>query len=106
MRNYDDGVGHDRVIARLGAVPFQHREFGQMQIAALAVAEYARELEYPGFAGGKQLLGGELRRCPQITRRAGAVAACQLGARGMQMRLVARGYLEDGGLDLGKTLLV
>ena len=101
MRDHDDGVGHDSVIACIRAVPFQHREFRQMQIAALAVAEHARELEYLGFAGGEQFLGGELRRRPQIARRTRAVAACQLGARGMQMRLVARRYLEDGGLNLG-----
>src|SRR5438105_4306288 len=77
-----------------------------MQIAALAIAEHARELEYFGFTGGEQFLGGELRRRPQIARRAGAVAAGQFGAWRMQMRLVARRDLQDGGLDLGKTLLV
>ena len=106
MRDHDDGVGHHSVIARVGAVPFQHREFGQMQIAALAVAEHARELEYLGFSGGEQFFGGELRRRPQIARRARAVAAGQFGARRMQMGLVARRDLQDAGLDLGKALLV
>ena len=46
MRDHDDAVGHHGVIACVRAVPFQHGEFGQMQVAALAVAEHARKLEY------------------------------------------------------------
>ena len=78
MRDHDDAVGHHGVIARIRAVPFQHGEFGQMQIAALAVAEHPRELEYLRLAGGQQFLGGEFRRGPQIARRARAVAAGQV----------------------------
>ena len=106
MRDHDDAVGHDGVIAGVGAIPFQHGEFGQMQIAALAVAEHPRELEYLGLAGGEQFLGRELRRGPQIARRARAVAAGQFGTGRVQMGLIARRDLEDAGLDLDKSLLV
>ena len=45
MRNDDDAVVHHGVIGCFGAVPFQHGEFRQMQVAALAVAEHPREIE-------------------------------------------------------------
>ena len=53
MRNHDDAVGHDSVIAGVRAIPLQHRELGQMQIAALAVAEHPRELEYRNGSNGR-----------------------------------------------------
>ena len=36
---------HDRLVARAGAIPFEHGELGMMQRRALGVAEDARELE-------------------------------------------------------------
>ncbi len=77
-----------------------------MQIAALTVAEHTRELENLRLAGREQFLAGEFRRGPQIARRARAVGARQLGARRMQMGLVAGRDLQDAGLDLGKSLLI
>ena len=90
MRNHDDGVRHDGVVGGVRAIPFQHGEFRQMQIAALAVAEYAREFEDLFLTCGKQFLGREFRRGAQVTRRARAVGADQFGAGSVQMRLVAR----------------
>ena len=106
MGDDDDAVGHDGVIGRIGTVPFQHGEFGQMQIAALAVAKHPRKLENLRFARGQQFLAGEFRRGPQIPRRARAVGAGKFGARRMQMGLVAGRNLQNAGFDLGKTLLV
>ncbi len=106
MGDDDDAVGHHGVIARFGAVPFQHGEFGQMQIAALAVAKHPRKLENLLLAGGQQFLGGEFRRRPQIPRGARPVGVDKFGARRMQMGLVAGGNLQNSGFDLGKTLLV
>ncbi len=53
-----------------GAVPFDQRELGMVQRAALAVPEDTGELEHPRFAGGEQLLAGKFRRGAQIKRRA------------------------------------
>ena len=47
MGDHDDTIGHDGIIGGAGPVPFQHGEFGQMQVAALAVAEHPGELEDP-----------------------------------------------------------
>ena len=77
-----------------------------MQIAALAVAEHAREFEDLCFTRGQQFLGGEFRRGAQIARRALPSAPRQFGAGRVQMGLIARRNLQDSGLDLDKTLLV
>ena len=53
-----------------------------MQIATLAVAEHPREFEDLLLARGQQLLGGEFRRGPQITRRARAVGVGSSSVRG------------------------
>ena len=77
-----------------------------MQIATLAVAKHPRKFENLVFARGQQFLAGEFRRGPQISCRARAIGADKLGAGRMQMGLVARRNLQNGGLDLGKPLLV
>ncbi|MGY4418625.1 hypothetical protein ACVWY2_001050 [Bradyrhizobium sp. JR6.1] len=69
MGDDDDRVCHDGVVSGIGAVPFQHGEFGQMEVAALAIAEHPRELIDPGLAGREQLLAGELGRGAQIAWR-------------------------------------
>ncbi len=99
-------IGHHGVVGRVGAVPFQHGEFGQMQRTALAVAKHPRELKNLRLASGQQFLAGEFRRGAQIARRAGAVGAGKFGARRMQMGLIARRDLQNGCLDLDKPLLV
>ena len=76
-------VGHDGVIAGVGAVPFQHGEFGQMQIAALAVAEHAREFEDLCLAGGEQFLGGEFRRGAQVSRARACRRRVSVRSRGV-----------------------
>src|SRR5205085_9791657 len=92
--------------ACVGAVPFQHREFRQMQVAALAVAKHTRELEDFLLAGGQELLAGEFRRGAQISAHAAAIGAHELGAWCMQMSFVAGRDLQDAGLDLKESLLV
>ena len=75
-----------------------------MKVAALAVAKYPRELEYPAFAGREQLLAGEFRRGPQIARGTAPIGPPKLGARRVQMSLIARRNLQNPGLDFDKTL--
>ena len=106
MRHDHDAVGHHRVIGIAGAVPFQHGEFRQMQIAALAVPEYPRQLENLRLACRQQLLAGKFRRGPQVASDPLAVATRQFGAGRVQMGLIARRHLQDSGLDLDKTLLI
>ena len=62
-------VVHQRLIRLVRPIPFQHREFGMMQRAALAVAEHAGEIEDARLARRQQLLAGEFRRGAQIERR-------------------------------------
>ena len=76
-----------------------------MQVAALAVAEHPGELENPLLAGRQQLLAGEFGRGPQVSAGPAAIGPDDLGPGGVQMGLVARGDLEDGGFDLDKALL-
>ncbi len=106
MRDHDNAVGHDGVIARVGAIPFQHGELRQMQITTLAIAEHAGEFENLLLTRGQQFLGGEFRRGPQITNRPLAIDARKLGAGRMQMGLIAWRNLKYPGLDLDKTLFV
>ena len=90
MRDDDEAVGHHGVIAGIGAIPFQHREFGQMQFTALAVAKHPRQLEDPALAGRQQFLAGKFRRGSQVPCHAFAALAQQFGARRMQMGLITR----------------
>jgi hypothetical protein len=106
MGDNDHAVGHDRIIGRIGAVPFQHGEFGKMQIAAFPVAKHPRKLENFLLSGGQQFLAGEFRRRPQVPCRAPAVDAGKFRAGRMQMGLIAGGDLQNSGLDLDKALLV
>ncbi len=66
MGDHDDAVGHDGVIGRIGAIPFQHGEFGKMQIAAFAVAKHPRKLENlllrPAASNFLQANSGEVRK--------------------------------------------
>ena len=100
-------VGHHGVIAGIGAIPFQHGEFRQMQVAALAVAEHPGEFEdlrsrRPPAISCRRIPA----RCADSAWRASPSARDQFGARRMQMGLVAGRDLQDSGLDLGKALLV
>lgn len=101
----DDAIGHSGVVRCTRPVPFQHGEFGQMQVAALAISEHPCEFENPGFAGREQLLAGEFRGRPQIARGPAAVGPHDLRPRSVQMGLIPRGDLEDGGFDLDEALL-
>ena len=74
-------IGHHGVIAGVGAIPFQHREFGKVQIAALAVAEHPGEFEDFCLARGEQFLGGEFRRGAQVSGGARAVGTYQFRLR-------------------------
>ena len=59
-------IGHQRLVGLVRAIPFQQREFGMMQRAALAVAEHAGEGDDLRLARRQQLLAGELRRGVQM----------------------------------------
>ncbi len=96
-------IRHQRLVGFLRAIPFQHREFGVMQRAALAVAEHAGEIEDAPLAGGQQLLAGEFRRGVQVEARAPSVRTDYIGREGMQVRLVAGRNLQDPGVHLGEV---
>ena len=59
MRDHHDGIGDHGIVRGIGAVPFQHGEFGQMQVAALPIAKHPRQLENPFLPGGQKLLAGK-----------------------------------------------
>jgi hypothetical protein len=75
-----------------------------VQGAALAVAPHPGEVEDLPLAGGQQLLAGELRRGVQVERRALSVRGDDLSRKGVQVRLVAGGDLQGGGLHLDEVL--
>ncbi len=74
-----------------------------VQGAALPVPEDPRERDDAGFACGQELLAGEFRRGVEEKLRSFAVRRHRLGGEGVQMRLVAGGDLERGGLDLDEV---
>src|SRR5438046_301745 len=74
-----------------------------MKIAALAIAEYAREVENAPRAGRQQLLAGELRRGVQIEWFARAVGRGECRREGMQMRFIARRGLQDRAFHFDET---
>ena len=95
---------HERLVGRVGAIPFEHGELGMVQGPALAVAEHVGEGEQPRLAGGQELLAGELGRGVQIEAAAGRpVDRGELGREGVQMRLVAGRGLQDRGVDLDEA---
>ena len=104
-RHRQDGgaVRHHGLVGLARAVPFEQRELGVMQSAALTVAKHAGELEDPPLAGGEQLLGGEFGRGVEIKARAFRGGRHQLGRESMQMSLVAGRYLQDAGLHLDEV---
>ncbi|GJE83688.1 hypothetical protein CJNNKLLH_5066 [Methylorubrum thiocyanatum] len=91
---------HQRVVVRSGTIPFEHREFGMVQGAALAVAEDVGEAEQARLARREQLLAGEFRRGVQVERLAAAIGQDRLRCEGGEMRLVARRDLERRRLHL------
>ena len=96
-------VGHQHRVVLVGAIPFQHGEFGMVQRRALAIAEDAGEIEDARFARRQQLLGGEFRRSVEVIGVSGAGIVDQRGGEAMQMRLVAGRALQDRGLDLDEV---
>ena len=90
---------------RSGAIPFEHRKFGMMGGAALAVAEHVGELPDPRHSRRQQLFHREFGRGVQIAGPGAAVArVMQLGREGLQMRLEAGADLQRRGVDLDKSL--
>ncbi len=65
-RRTRDAIAHQRLIGFAGAIPFDQREFGMMQRAALAVAKHFGEFDDAPLARGEQLFAGEFRRGAQI----------------------------------------
>ena len=103
-REQRGAIGHQRIVGLTGAVPFEHRELGMVQGAALAVAKDAGEAEEARLARGQQLLAGEFRRGVQVERLAASVGQDRLGGEGGEMRLVARRDLQRGGLHLHEVV--
>jgi len=65
MRDDDDAVRHHRLVGLICAIPFQHGEFRQMQVAAFAGAKHPRQFEYFRFTAASSFLAansGEVRR--------------------------------------------
>ena len=93
-------IRDQHIVALVRPVPFEHGELGMMQRASFAIAEHARKRKEPRLAGRQQLLGGELRRGPQVERRVGPIQPDGLGGEGMQVGLVARRDLQGRRFDL------
>ena len=64
-----DAIAHQRLIRFAGAIPFDEREFGMMQRAALAIAKHLGEFDDAPLARGQQFFAGEFRRGAQIAGR-------------------------------------
>jgi hypothetical protein len=97
-------IGHQHVVSLACPVPFQHRELGVVQGAALAVAIDPGEGEQPRLAGSEKLLAGEFGRGVEVERLPGAVRAQGFRCESMEMRLVAGRGLEGGGFDLDEIV--
>ena len=106
VREESEAIVHHRLIGLLGAVPFDHDEFGGVQRALLAVPKDAGEIDDPPLAGGEQLLHGEFRRGVEVALEPGAAGRHQLGGEGVEMGLVARRDLQRRGLDLEEAVRV
>ena len=94
----------ERLIGLVRPIPFEHRKFGGVKGATLAVAKYGGEREYLRLACRQKLLHRELGRRVQVKLLARQVGAEKLGTEGVQMRLVARRNLQQAGFNLQKTL--
>ncbi len=96
----------DQVAPRsAGPIPFEHREFGVVRGAALAVAKHVGELPDPRHAGHQQLFHREFRRGMEIAPHSAAVArVVQFGGEGLQMRFEPWADLQRRGVDLDKPL--
>ena len=79
-------IVHQRLVAGMRPVPFQHGEFRMVQGAALAVAEHPRQREQLRLARRQQRLAGEFRRGVQVEWRPRGVGPHDLGGEGMQVR--------------------
>jgi len=100
-----DRIRDQRLIAGVGAVPFQHREFRMMGRRAIPISKRPRQLEYLGRAGDQQLLHGEFGGGVQI---AGAGLPARRGqgrGEGEQMRLRPRHHLQRRRFDLVESLV-
>ena len=97
-----DCLGDQPVERGAGAVPFEHGEFGRVQVAALAVPPHARELENRAGAADQQLLHREFRAGVQPERVPLAGRGDDmLGAEGGEMHLLAGRGHGVRGFDLG-----
>src|SRR5262245_6773587 len=96
---------HELLVRPLGAIPFEHREGGMMQRAALAIAEHRREGKNPLLAGRQQLLAREFGGGGEIKGVPGPVRIDQGGAEGVQVGLVTRRNLQNAGVDFQEALI-
>ena len=105
-REEGGAIIHERFVALIGPIPFEHGEFGMVKRAALLVAEHAREGEDAGLARGDQLLAGEFRRGVEIEPPPRAVRCLDRCRHRVEMRLVAGRGLQNARLDLDEPLLL
>ena len=100
-----EAIGDQIAPRGAGPIPFEHRKFGMMGGAALAVAKHMGELPDPRHARDQQLFHREFRRGVEIARACPAVArVVQLGGKGPQMRFETGADLQRRGIDLDKSL--
>ena len=100
-----EAIGDQLAPRGAGPVPFEHREFGMVGRAALAVAKHMGQLPDPRQARDQQLFHREFRRGVEIARQCPAIArVVQLGGKGPQMRFETGAHLQRRGIDLDKAL--
>ena len=90
------GVGEDVEVVGVGAVPFEHGEFGVVPAALFAGAEAGAELEYAGVAGGEEAFHGEL---------GGGAEPAVGGGDGVYVFFGGVGGEQDGGGDFEEVAL-
>jgi len=96
-------VRHHRLVWLICAIPFQHGEFRQMQVAR-SRREHPRQFEYFSLTRRQQFLGREFREVRVRVTAAPALSLSSVRARAEWFRCPA--ISQDSGFDLDKTLLV
>ena len=98
-------VGDQLAPRRARAIPFEHREFGVMRGAALAVAKDMSELPDPRHPRDQQLLHRVFGRGMEPAPHRAAVArVVQIGRERPEVRFEPGADLQCRGLDLDKIL--
>ena len=88
----------------VGAVPFDHGEFGGVERAGLAIAPDAGEIDDPGFAGREQFLGGEFGAGVEVERVFRTAFGPPRDGEAVEVGFVARRYLDGAAFDRDEAL--